>query len=158
MYVHTFPNGKKYVGITNDISTRWNYGYGYEDQPYMWYAICKYGWDNVQHEIIAENLTREEACALEIATIAKLKSNDPKFGYNLTSGGEGYTPSEETKRKISEAQKGKRVSAETRKKQSIAAKRRSLTCPPPSRKGCTWTMPPEIREKCREAALRRYHL
>jgi len=44
---------------------------------------------------------------------------------NLTDGGEGIVgKSEEQRRKIGEAQRGKRVSEETRRKQSEAARRR----------------------------------
>lgn len=52
-------------------------------------AIQKYGWNNFEHEVIAENLTKDEACEMEKALIKKLKSNDYHFGYNLSAGGEG---------------------------------------------------------------------
>ena len=46
-------------------------------------------------------------------------------GYNLEEGGRGGVPSEETRRKMSEAQKGKHLSDETRKKLSESKKNMS---------------------------------
>ena len=40
----------------------------------------------MQHEIVAENLTKDEAYNFEELLIKKLKSNNPEFGYNMTSG------------------------------------------------------------------------
>lgn len=47
-------------------------------------AIEKYGWDNITHEIIANNLTKEEAMKFETLLILKLNSHKSKFGYNLS--------------------------------------------------------------------------
>ena len=48
VYMHVFPNGKKYVGITSqDVSRRWRDGEGYEGQV-VYGAILKYGWNNVK--------------------------------------------------------------------------------------------------------------
>lgn len=47
---------------------------------------------------------------MEIKLIAELKTQDPEFGYNICAGGEGVTgwhPTDETRRKLSEAAKGK---------------------------------------------------
>lgn len=49
VYMHTFPNGKRYVGITcQDVSRRWRDGKGYDEQA-VHGAILKYGWNNIQH-------------------------------------------------------------------------------------------------------------
>lgn len=53
------------------------------------------------------------------------KSNNPKFGYNLSNGGEsheGCHHSKETKKYLSDIQKGKKLSDETRKKMSESHK------------------------------------
>lgn len=93
LYLHTFPNGKHYVGITSakDPNKRWgNGGIRYnKNQPLMYRAIQKYGWENVQHDILLEGLTRKEACERERFYISLFRSNDPKYGYNMTAGGEG---------------------------------------------------------------------
>lgn len=91
VYVHTSPTNKNYVGITSmDPQKRWGYkGSGYKDQVF-YNAIQKYGWDNFQHKIIAENLTAEEAKSLEISLIKELESHVSKNGYNVTLGGDGF--------------------------------------------------------------------
>lgn len=109
VYMHVFPNGKKYVGITCcKPNRRWQNGYGYKSQRYLWNAISKYGWDNIEHIILKENVTAEEAGELEALLVNKYRTNDKEFGYNIRPGGEvGYHLSDETKRKISEANSGK---------------------------------------------------
>ena len=122
IYKHTSPNGKVYIGLTGrkDINLRWCNGLGYSGNKYFTNAIKKYGWENFQHEIIKTDLTFDEACEWEIKLIAEYKSNNPKFGYNLSSGGYnghlGVHHTEETKRKISTSNIGKVRSVETRKR------------------------------------------
>ena len=75
VYVHISPNNKYYVGITKQsVKRRWHNGTAYRKNTYFYSAIQKYGWDNFQHEIIAEHLTKDEACDFEITLIAALKS------------------------------------------------------------------------------------
>lgn len=90
VYMHTLPNGKKYVGITKqELNNRWQNGRGYEKHNKRFYnAILKYGWENIKHEVLFENLTQEEAFKLEIELIALNESNNPNYGYNQTEGGE----------------------------------------------------------------------
>ena len=89
VYCHTAPNGKRYVGITCQRPTRrWSNGEGYRKSPHFYRAILKYGWDNIKHEVLYKNLTCDEARQKEIELIGKYKSNTPKYGYNLSSGGE----------------------------------------------------------------------
>lgn len=101
VYMHTNKvNGKVYIGITSkDPHKRWGANgnqYRERHQQVFYRAIQKYGWDNFKHEIIDENLTKEEAETIEINLIAQYKSNcrkykNPEFGYNQTDGGEGST-------------------------------------------------------------------
>lgn len=80
---------KYYVGITKQKPKyRWNNGNGYL-KGYMRNAIQKYGWDNIQHEIIIDHISEKEAKELECHLIALLKSNNSQYGYNLTDGGDG---------------------------------------------------------------------
>ena len=90
VYKHTSPNGKVYIGITSqNPERRWRKnGEGYKDHNYFWNAIQKYGWDNFTHEILFNDLTAEQAYKKEQEFISYYKSNDSRYGYNLSSGGE----------------------------------------------------------------------
>lgn len=46
----------------------------------MWNDIVKYGWSNIEHQIIKEGLTKKEALALERKIIRE--ENLVKDGYN----------------------------------------------------------------------------
>ena len=109
VYIHIFPNNKKYIGITMNIPNyRWNNGNGYNRQKIMKNAIKKYGWENIKHKILFTNLTKEEAEQKEIELIAFYKSNQRKYGYNIENGGNCVGKmSEETKKKISKSNIGK---------------------------------------------------
>ena len=62
VYMHKSPSGKVYIGVTKrNLEIRWANGEGYKKQPHFYSAIKKYGWDNFEHLIIQEYLTREEA-------------------------------------------------------------------------------------------------
>ena len=91
VYMHTSPNNKRYIGITSQRpKRRWGKdGYGYVGNGYFYRAIQKYGWDNFQHEILFDGLTKEEAEQKEIELIAFYDSTDPSKGFNITAGG-GY--------------------------------------------------------------------
>ncbi len=74
VYIHrNTKNNKVYVGITcQKPEHRWGQnGNGYSECPHFWHAIQRYGWDTFKHEIIAESLTHDEACAMEINLIGK---------------------------------------------------------------------------------------
>lgn len=59
VYKHTFPNGKVYIGMTSrKPKDRWHNGKGYKTQSLIHKAIQEYGWNNVKHEILFENLTK----------------------------------------------------------------------------------------------------
>lgn len=92
IYIHISPSNKYYVGVTcQKYNQRWRNGEGYSYNTHFYRAIKKYGWDNFEHFIFAENLTRKEACNMEIKLIKELKSNNYNYGYNICSGGEGAT-------------------------------------------------------------------
>ena len=86
--MHICPNNKKYIGITcQEPEKRWINGKGYKTNDYFFRAIKKYSWRNIQHKILYEHLTKEEAEQKEIELIAFYKSNQREYGYNVESGG-----------------------------------------------------------------------
>lgn len=113
VYKHTSPSGKVYIGITaRPVSRRWHGGSAYRNNAHFYAAIKKYGWDAFQHAILAEGLTKEAACDMEVRLIAEYDSTNPAKGYNRSCGGDkttlGFKVSPETRRKISQALTGKR--------------------------------------------------
>lgn len=98
VYAHISPSNKYYVGITSQKpERRWRNGDGYKHNKHFANAISKYGWDNFQHEIVASNLTEDEAKNFERILIEKLQSNNSKYGYNRSSGGDAARHCDETK-------------------------------------------------------------
>lgn len=165
VYMHTAPNGKRYLGITyRKPKYRWGVGgKNYSDNEHFWRAIQKYGWDNFIHDILYEDLSKEDACKIEKELIEKYRTNDPMFGYNLSVGGEvsayGCKRTQEqrqhysdSKRGIKNPQYGKHswnygipCRAETRHKLSVANKGRKL--------GKREPLSEEQKQKLRDANL-----
>lgn len=122
-------NLKTYVGQSIDVHRRFSdyRSLNCKGQRKIYHAIKKHGISSFDFEILEEcsvdKLTEREKFWIKIyQSIEK--------GYNLTEGGEGYTPSEEVKKRISNSKKGTKVSIETRKLLSlikIGRKKRPLT-------------------------------
>lgn len=120
IYIHINKKDayKVYVGQTKQKpKVRWKTRY---KKQYLGYSIKSHKWDwekDFSHIVLCYGLTQEEANALEIALIAIFKSQDKQYGYNIDNGGNSVGQhSAETKRKISKANKGKKLSNETKKK------------------------------------------
>lgn len=151
VYMHIVPleisgyeNDKIYVGITSQpVNQRWQNGKGYNRQLFG-RAVLKYGWENINHVIVADKLEQDDAYAMEQHLIQVYNTQNPKYGYNISSGGDGAAGiqhfgetnpfygkhhSEETKKKLSASSKrfagennpmyGKHHSEESKKKMSI---------------------------------------
>lgn len=145
VYMHTSPGGKVYIGVTNrKPEARWKNGFGYKLNEHFYSAICKYGWDNFQHDIILDGLSYDDASNVEIDLIAIHDATNRDCGYNHRYGGNMTAPSEETRQKLSianmgkkrgpealanmsKAQTGKKVSPGTRLAMSKAHKARPMT-------------------------------
>lgn len=168
-------NGKMYFGITskNPIERWGSNGANYKSTPHFYSAIQKYGWDNFEHNILRENLTKEEACSIEKEFISRYKTQDRRFGYNVLEGGQasvlhkevrekmsvsmlgnkngfGHPCSEEKKKKISDVQKGKKLSDEHKSKLSEAAKKRHVPCSEDKKKVLSQNYPNKRKIYCVE--------
>ena len=108
VYRHTNKiNGKVYIGITcQNPEARWKNGLGYRGCTLFDNAIQKYGWDNFEHDILFDGLSRDEAIHMEETLISEYHANEREYGYNLTSGGENNIPSDTTRQKMSEVMSG----------------------------------------------------
>lgn len=108
-------NNKVYIGqTTQKLSDRiHNYKeevkFSNRNRPII-LAMRKYGFKNFRFEILHDNITtKEELDELEIYYIKKYKSLITENGYNIELGGNSVGKhSEETKKKISEAQLGEK--------------------------------------------------
>ena len=148
VYKHTAPSGKVYIGLTGQTpEQRWRKGNGYKYNQAFTNAIKKYGWENIKHEIVAENLTAEEAQKLEIELIEKYDSRNKNKGYNICVGGDlswlGVKHTQEAREKMSKSRKGKpssrkgqHLSEETKRKLSEVhkGKYRGIPVPPKPQK------------------------
>lgn len=107
-------NGKKYVGQTVQNGKRRflahkRAAFKYHSPLPIHRSIRKYGIENFQYEIIEECDSIDSLNIAESKWIIELKTFGLK-GYNCTTGGEGFIISEETKRKISQAHLGIKLS------------------------------------------------
>lgn len=133
VYIHTCPNGKKYVGGTvRSPKRRWNNGNGYTGNLSFYNDIQKYGWNNIKHEIF-ETKSKCLMAYWERLLIYHYNTIDNEFGYNQTSGGEqfsGWQCNEDLKNKMSKIVKGRKLkplSEDTKKKISETLKGRKLS-------------------------------
>ena len=121
VYKHTAPNGKVYIGITSvEPKRRWQSGWGYRTQLF-YRAIQKYGWENIEHEVLYSGLSKEEAEQKEIELITAYKSNQKEYGYNVDNG--GYSAgklSDATREKLKKSHTGIKYTQETREKHRAA--------------------------------------
>ena len=116
-------NGKAYIGISTHEPEKRRIkdhlsGHG---NRIIANAVKKYGKDAFTYEVLESNVFPEFLPDLEVAYITNFNTVAP-HGYNLTSGGDHARHSEETRRKMSEAHKGRKLSEEHRRKLSEAHK------------------------------------
>lgn len=125
VYMHRCPNGKVYIGVTGKTpSERWKGGHGYSNNRHFKSAIEKYGWDNIEHIILNDNLEKETAYQLEKEYIKKYNSTDRSKGYNVSTGGEasaeGFHHTKEAREKIGKASRGVKRKPESIRKARLA--------------------------------------
>ena len=133
IYVHTTPDGRKYVGVTSkeNPERRWRKGEKYKVNIRFYNAIKSVGWDNIKHQVLETVEDKEIAIKREEYYTLLWRSNEPEFGYNIYVG---HIQSEETKNKRSEIMKGRKfppLSKERKEKISKAHLGKA-----PANKGC----------------------
>jgi group I intron endonuclease len=122
-------NGKRYVGKTKQpLERRWTQHKSAaktcsKNKMPIVCAIRKYGSESFEHQILETCDSAEAVIAAEIRWIAELNTTDPRVGYNCTAGGEGLSHvTDEVRRRMSEAHKGKFHTAASRAKMSASHK------------------------------------
>ncbi len=107
-------NNKFYVGITNDLTKRWNkhvYDAKHNSPCVIHRAMRKYGLENFSITEIQQSSSKEELCKLEQFYIRELETHVSCGGYNETFGGEapmlGRKHSKKTRLLISKRMKGR---------------------------------------------------
>ena len=126
IYKITSPIGKVYIGQSWDIKKR---AKGYKSgrakgQPYLHNSLVKYGKASHKFEVIhklEETVTQEDLNYWETFYWQKCKDEGINV-LNVREPGSNGKMSEESKRKIGEAKKGKSRSEETKRKISEAGK------------------------------------
>lgn len=116
VYCLTFPNGKRYVGISfgkKGIKKRWEFYRGdtWKKQDHnrkLYNALNKYGSENIKYEVILITEDIERMKRVEKQLIALWGLQNDKFGYNISDGGDGNT--------------SRQLTPEQRKRKSDAAK------------------------------------
>jgi group I intron endonuclease len=124
-------NGKIYFGKDSNINSRWR----------MHRSKLKRFIHHNDHLQSSWNINGEESFLYEVVEycsieklderekyyIKKYKTKNPKYGYNMTDGGDGDTnPSIETRNKMSKSQTGKKLSKNTRHKISEIKKETTI--------------------------------
>lgn len=93
IYKHTTPSNKSYIGQTiQSPEDRWKNGLRYKDSVLFGRAIYKYGWDNIEHDILWEveyDNKGDLIDALNLLETVEILNHDTLHpdGYNLSTGG-----------------------------------------------------------------------
>lgn len=132
-------NNKFYIGKTCNFAVRIKY---HKTRSFITHpntplvrAFKKYGINNFKFEVIKGGISSNHINDVEKQYIKKLKCQDPKIGYNILAGGDGWSKgnipwnkgtkglviiSEETRKKISLANTGKNKIFTQQHKNNIA--------------------------------------
>ena len=117
-------NGKSYIGITSrSVQERWNEhcsrAMAGQRNSRIYAAMRKYGAEKFEVKTLDQTDCEDSVRELEKKYIQEFDSYEN--GYNCNLGGHGFLIfPDEIRKKISEAQKGKIIPKETRKKMSVS--------------------------------------
>lgn len=94
VYRFISTNGKSYIGITNNFYKRYldhKRNTKSQSTEKIFYNACKkYGFENFKIQILKTDIKdRELLNFIEVLYIDKYRTQDTKYGYNMTSGGDG---------------------------------------------------------------------
>lgn len=89
VYIHHFPDGKYYVGITDrkKPNDRWANGHGYDCQRKVANAIKEFGWENIEHYYF---YVPDIQTAREIEGYLIFKFDSVKNGYNTSHANDSF--------------------------------------------------------------------
>lgn len=110
IYKFTHVDSKKvYIGKTININDRLSGHGAHRKDKYSYFAnaIRRNGKQKFICEFLVECYDEPLLLKAETAFIKYYKSDERKYGYNLTEGGDGVTPNKQTRIKISKNRKGK---------------------------------------------------
>lgn len=131
-------NNKIYIGQAVDIEDRWGEHRrglrgGYHHNKHLQNSWKRDGEENFEFTVLLE-CEESNLNMYEEYYIFELMTYDPRVGYNKDYGGKSGRPTEETKRKLSEARKGekhhmygKQLSEEAKRKMSESHKGRQFS-------------------------------
>ena len=107
-------DGKCYIGQTcqSRVRREGRNMSGYKNSTKFWTAIQKYGIDAFEYEVLHNNLTLDDANRLESLEIERHDSLNN--GYNCIKDGENREVSNESRKRMSNARKGKRHTDESK--------------------------------------------
>jgi hypothetical protein len=88
VYCHVnLINEKKYFGISDySPEKRWNNGEGYLGSFFYEKGILNFGWDNFEHLILVEDVSKELAEQIEARLIKEFETTNADKGYNQSTG------------------------------------------------------------------------
>lgn len=81
VYIHLKTGCWIYIGQTcQELEARWQCGEGYKHNQMLYHQIQKYGWNNIQHLLYKDNLTKKEADKIEQDLIHFYAKNEEATG------------------------------------------------------------------------------
>jgi hypothetical protein len=84
VYMHVLPDNTIYIGCTGrTLKKRWDNGRGYIKNNDFYFRILKFGWDNIGHLLIKDDMDRGEAYSLEKSLIRFYAQNEELMGKKI---------------------------------------------------------------------------